>query len=56
LSCAALHEDVEGAAVLVHRMPPIIAFTVDGQKDLIAVSLVPRARMPAQKRKYSHKL
>ena len=43
---AALHQDVEHDAALVHRAPEVMPLAVDAQEDLIEVPSVARFRSP----------
>lgn len=38
-----LHEDIQDVAVLIHRPPEIVPFTVDGEKHLIQTLRTPRS-------------
>ena len=42
-----LHEDVEHIAVLVHRPPQVMAFTVDRHEHLVQVPFIARPGAPA---------
>ncbi len=35
-----LREKIQGVAVLIHRLPEVMAWPVDGQQDLIEVTVV----------------
>ena len=47
---AALHQDIEDIAVLIHRPPQVMAFTIDGEEHLIQMPLVAR---PGRRRRSS---
>jgi hypothetical protein len=47
LVASALHQDVEDVVVLVNGAPQIMARTLDGQKHLVQVPLVPGLGAPA---------
>ena len=42
-----LYEDIEDIVVLIHRAPEVVPFAMNGQKDLVQVPFVARARPSA---------
>jgi hypothetical protein len=44
---AALHEDVEDTAILIHRPPQVVPLTTNREKDLIQMPIITLLRAPA---------